>query len=102
MKLFGIGIFLLFVLNSTAEGHKILGVFPTPWKSHWNVGASVLKQLARAGHDITFVSPFELREPNVRNVILTNYPDSEYTKITMKSKISQFSLSFSWSQTLSQ
>lgn len=61
-------------LMRLSESYKILGVFPTTWKSHWKIGASVCKQLALAGHDVTIVSPFELREPNVRNVILTNVP----------------------------
>lgn len=79
MKLFKLELFLnlIAVFISTSESYKILGVFPTQWKSHWSVGASVLKQLASAGHDVTFVSPFELKAPNVRNAILTNYPQGE-------------------------
>lgn len=73
MKLFRLILTVLAAVLSTSEGFKVLGVFATKWKSHWNVGASVLKQLAMAGHDVTFVSPFELKLPNVQNVILTNY-----------------------------
>lgn len=79
MKLFGLAIFIY--LNSVpiglGEGHKILGICPTRWNSHWSLGAAIMKELARSGHDITFVSPFELKEPNVRNIILTNYPEGE-------------------------
>jgi hypothetical protein len=77
MKLFKSELFLslISILTINSEGSKILGVFPTKWKSHWSVGASVLKQLASSGHDVTFVSPFELSAGNVRNVILTNYPE---------------------------
>lgn len=68
--------FIAFFL-CTSESYRILGIFPTVWKSHWNIGASVCKQLALAGHDITFVSPFELKGPNIRNVNLTNHPDGK-------------------------
>lgn len=64
-----------FSLFGAIECYKILGVFPTQWKSHWNLGSSILRQLAAAGHDITYISPFELNEVNVKNVILTDYPE---------------------------
>lgn len=70
-----ISFILLFV--ATSNGSRILGVFPTPWTSHWKVGSSVVQQLAKAGHDITFVSRFELKTVNIRNVILTNYPEGK-------------------------
>lgn len=76
MKALSLGIFVV-LLAVGAECYKILGVFPTIWKSHWQIGATVMKQLAAAGHDVTIVSPFELKEKNVRNVILTNYPRGE-------------------------
>lgn len=66
-------LFSLFLV--TSEGFKVLGVFPTQWQSHWKIGVSVVKQLASVGHDITLVSPFELKEPNIRNALLTNYPE---------------------------
>lgn len=69
---------ILFVLLcDTSKAYKILGVFPTQWKSHGILGSSVMKQLAFAGHDVTIVSPFETNERNVRDVILTNYPKGE-------------------------
>lgn len=64
-------------LISLSETHKILGVFPTQFKSHWTVGISVLKPLVAAGHEVTLVSPFELKDQKVRNVILTDYPQGE-------------------------
>lgn len=67
----------LLLFGVFAEGYKILGIFPTAWSSHWKVGSSVLKQLAAAEHDITFVSRYELKTPKVRNVLLTDYPEGE-------------------------
>lgn len=76
MKLFASETVLGFVslLIAASEGFKVLSVFPTPWQSHWKIGVSVIKQLAAVGHDITLVSPYELKEPNIRNALLTNYP----------------------------
>lgn len=69
-----LGILVLLVVSFTlSEAFKVLSVFPTAFKSHWNIGTSLIKQLAAAGHDVTLVSPFELKEPNIHNVILTNY-----------------------------
>lgn len=69
---------VLATLFATSESFKILAVFPTIWKSHWAIGASVLKNLAYAGHDVTFVSPYEVKNmQNFQNVILTNYPDGK-------------------------
>ena len=55
-------IFILFcaVLKLT-NGYRILGVFPTQCKSHWIIGHSVMKTLAKAGHSVTIVSPFPLK-----------------------------------------
>lgn len=77
--------FLLFLvlLCATSEAYKILGVFPTQWKSHGILGSSVMKQLAAAGHDVTIVSPFETNQKNVRDVILTNYPKGENENIRL-------------------
>lgn len=68
---------LLVLFCATSEAYKILGVFPTQWKSHGILGSSVMKQLAAAGHDVTIVSPFETNQKNVCDVILTNYPEGE-------------------------
>jgi hypothetical protein len=77
MKFFFQVLLVVFLAIKASESLKILGVFPTTWKSHWSVGASVLKQLAAADHDVTFVSPFELKVKNVENVILSDQATSE-------------------------
>ncbi|XP_058835769.1 UDP-glycosyltransferase UGT4-like [Topomyia yanbarensis] len=57
-------VLLLSVFNWNAlEAAKILGVFPTPSKSHWILGSSLLKELALEGHEVTDMSPFKLSEP---------------------------------------
>nr|XP_019531368.2 UDP-glucuronosyltransferase 2C1-like [Aedes albopictus]XP_019537577.2 UDP-glucuronosyltransferase 2C1-like [Aedes albopictus] len=58
---------LLVVLSIFGTSHtdaaRILGVFPTPSKSHWILGSALLKELALDGHEVTDVSPFKLSKP---------------------------------------
>ncbi|XP_038117139.1 UDP-glycosyltransferase UGT4 [Culex quinquefasciatus] len=49
------------------DSAKILGIFPTPSKSHWILGSALMRELALDGHEVTDVSPFKL--PNAP----TNY-----------------------------
>ncbi|KAL7024819.1 hypothetical protein ACKWTF_013201 [Chironomus riparius] len=70
-------ILTLILLNFTAGScYKILTILPTPFKSHALIGESVVKQIARAGHDVTLISAFRLKEANVKNVVLTDFPDA--------------------------
>lgn len=49
------------------SSYKILGFFPIPLKSHYFVGHSLMKGLADAGHDVTFISPFQETKPKLKN-----------------------------------
>lgn len=53
---------------------KILGVFPYLSKSHTILVQPIFIELAKRGHDVTFVSPFPMKNPpeNYRDVVLTN------------------------------
>lgn len=51
------------------DGYKILGLFPHPGKSHFDVFKPLLKELALKGHDVTVISHFPLDKP------LGNYTD---------------------------
>lgn len=63
-------IFILFCAAiAQTNGSRILGVFPTQCKSHWMIGHSVMKSLAKAGHSVTIISPFPLKTP------IENYHD---------------------------
>lgn len=77
MKLPAVELLFLFCVSLFGANtcYKVLSVFPTQWKSHWKLGASILRELAAAGHDITYISPFELKERNIKNVLLTDYPE---------------------------
>jgi len=59
-------------------GEKILAVFPSDVKSHFNLGRVVLRELANRGHEITFVSQFTLRHKheNITAVKLAGVKES--------------------------
>lgn len=61
-------------------GYRILGVFPTPSKSHYYVGHGILKGLAEHGHDVTMISPFKAFEPieNYTEVFIENSYDRHF------------------------
>jgi predicted CoA-binding protein len=78
-------IFTLFLVNFTAGNcYKILTILPTPFKSHAIIGESVVKQLARAGHEVTLISSFRLEEVNVKNVVIRDVPDGRYIECLCK------------------
>ncbi|XP_045474545.1 UDP-glycosyltransferase UGT5-like [Harmonia axyridis] len=54
--LFVIGLVLC---NSGVENAKILGVFPFLSKSHYAMGNTLLKEMARRGHEVTMIAAFE-------------------------------------------
>ncbi|KAI4462084.1 UDP-glucosyltransferase [Holotrichia oblita] len=58
-----------------AKAVKILCVFPSAGYSHYSVGHVLMEELAKRGHDITFVSPFPPKEQtaNLRDVVLTGF-----------------------------
>lgn len=51
------------------DGYKILGLFPHPGKSHFDVFQPLLKELAVRGHEVTVISYFPLQKP------IKNYTD---------------------------
>ncbi|KAF5275119.1 hypothetical protein FQR65_LT16780 [Abscondita terminalis] len=63
---------LLFVFQVTF-GARILGVYQVPSYSHYQLGDVLLKELAKRGHDVTVISPYEEKEKieNYRTVVLT-------------------------------
>lgn len=63
-------IFYLISIIFQIKSYKILTVLPTPFKSHWLIGSAISRELAKVGHEVTFVSPLELKFKNVKNVVL--------------------------------
>nr|CAH7731538.1 unnamed protein product [Callosobruchus chinensis] len=58
-----------------AECYKILVIFPSPIVSHYILGEALASGLAEAGHDVTMVSPFQIKNlpknGSYREVVLT-------------------------------
>lgn len=61
------------VILQNVESAKILAIFPTVSKSHWIFGSKLMKELANAGHEVTVLSPFPLKNPpkGYRDIELT-------------------------------
>lgn len=63
-------VFLLFCCATS--GYRILGLFPHPGVSHFQFFHPVMKALAEAGHEVTVVSHFPVKEP------IENYKDESF------------------------
>ncbi|XP_013166242.1 PREDICTED: UDP-glucuronosyltransferase 2B10-like [Papilio xuthus] len=65
-KMFGIWVFV--AIFSSIEGYKVLVVFPIPAGSHRNLGDGYVRNLLKAGHEVTYITPFpyESSDPNLR------------------------------------
>lgn len=61
---------ILIFTSHLIESYKILIVSPTPFKSHWIIGSSIGKELAKNGHEVTLIGPFDLKFKNVNSVVL--------------------------------
>ncbi|XP_049824007.1 UDP-glycosyltransferase UGT5 isoform X2 [Aethina tumida] len=75
----------LVAITTLSNGYKLMVVFPIPSRSHFNLGLPLARGLADAGHDVTFLSPYENNytpkngtfRPIVLNEILEGYNESE-------------------------
>lgn len=47
-----ISVLIITGIISSGNSHRILGVFPSPEKSHWAVGEGIVKALCSAGHEV--------------------------------------------------
>ncbi|XP_063371240.1 UDP-glycosyltransferase UGT5-like [Cydia amplana] len=66
-------------LLSPALGYRILAIFPVPSKSHNHLGQGVVGALLKAGHEVTWVTPFPKKEAQKG---LTFIDVSETTELT--------------------
>ncbi|XP_019754233.2 UDP-glucosyltransferase 2 [Dendroctonus ponderosae] len=72
----------LLLILSGALGAKILGIFPTPGRSHYILESTLMRALSDAGHQVTIVSPFH--EPyqsagngSYRQIVLTGVAEAQ-------------------------
>lgn len=72
-------IFLTIVKIHHGDAANILAVFPTQMKSHFMVGQQLLKELALAGHDVTVICPFKIKNPpKTYHEVTTSIPNESY------------------------
>ncbi|XP_076265417.1 uncharacterized protein LOC143199463 [Rhynchophorus ferrugineus] len=57
----GIKVIIFVLLPIFSQCANILGVFPLPGGSHYILAYKLMKGLAEAGHNVTFVSPFKAK-----------------------------------------
>ncbi|KAG5670630.1 hypothetical protein PVAND_000878 [Polypedilum vanderplanki] len=72
---------LIVVFINGIFGFKVLGILPFGSKSHFAIGHAILKSLAEAGHNVTSISPYPLKEP------MENYKDistEDYVEVFFK------------------
>lgn len=57
------------IIGSTASkpSYNFLGVLHTPSRSHFKIGNSLMLALAKAGHNVTVISPYRLDQPPIGN-----------------------------------
>ncbi|KAM3962072.1 UDP-glucosyltransferase 2-like [Aphomia sociella] len=75
---------LLILINASfTESYKILVSFPVPSKSHKNLGQGIIRNLLKAGHDITYITPYPMDNPpaNLRQIDVSSESTSILTDI---------------------
>jgi len=63
---------LLLALTPVVWGANLLVVVPMPARSHQNLFDPIAQELARRGHQVTYISPFKLKNPekNVKQILV--------------------------------
>uniref|UniRef100_A0A182NJM0 UDP-glucuronosyltransferase n=1 Tax=Anopheles dirus TaxID=7168 RepID=A0A182NJM0_9DIPT len=56
-----LGLLLALGCSPQAEAARILGILPSVGRSHYIIGAGLMKALLDAGHDVTIVSPYAMK-----------------------------------------
>jgi hypothetical protein len=82
MKTLCVVVFLFSAICSI-NGLKVLGVLPFGSTSHFAIGHSILKSLAKADHQVTVISPFPQKKP------IKNYRDVDCSSVLVKFKEGQ-------------
>ncbi|CAH0678019.1 unnamed protein product [Spodoptera exigua] len=80
-------LFLGLLLSSSCEAYKALVVFGMPSNSHFNLGNGVVRNLLKDGHEVTYVTPIEYKNPppNLRQIdVSSNFNALPSDKINIK------------------
>lgn len=82
-------LYLIIFLLANAKAARILGIFPTGAKSHFEFNKSIMKSLHAAGHEITIISPFKETEP-LENITFISMSLESLESTTIKGSIENF------------
>lgn len=74
------------ILISVSSAYKILGVFPITAKSHFILFESLMKTLAKRGHQVDIVSHFPQKKP------IKNYQDIISLQGLMESPVNNYTI----------
>lgn len=79
-----LGLICLWTILSSCQGYRILGVFPFSGKSHFMMFESLMKALAKKGHQVDVISTFPLKKPypNYKDTIVLPVPRQFMNNLT--------------------
>jgi hypothetical protein len=75
MKITAVLTTFILLARVQVDGAKILGVFPYPSRSHSILGQALFTELAKRGHNVTYLSPYPFKKPpakNYRDIAITS------------------------------
>lgn len=82
-------VLILTILNTGADGSRILGIFPSPVRSHFVMFESLVKGLAEKGHQVDVISYFSqskqmrnIKEISIRDGLPAKQNNVTYEKAT--------------------
>ncbi|XP_030748578.1 UDP-glucuronosyltransferase 2C1-like [Sitophilus oryzae] len=82
--------FAVILLAQNGQSANILGVFPMGASSHYILASKLMLGLAEAGHNITFISPYEFKtqpkKGSITNLVLEGAGD-EFQKVLKASNL---------------
>ncbi|XP_076648061.1 uncharacterized protein LOC143356343 [Halictus rubicundus] len=87
----------LWTILSTCQGYRILGLFPFNGKSHFMMFESLMKGLAKKGHQVDVISTFPLKKPhpNYKDIIVLSAPRQFINNMTFDNMNSMLTVSVS-------
>lgn len=69
-------LFLLIAAFRAGDALHILGVYPTPHRSHAQLGRCLMKALAAAGHNVTLIGTLAAQPTDQFSTVLVDEYDS--------------------------
>ncbi|XP_033210442.1 UDP-glucuronosyltransferase-like [Belonocnema kinseyi] len=77
-------VILIFFLRREVDTYRVLGVFPLNFRSHFIFFESIMRGLAREGHQVDIISHYELTNPPKNYKTIINLAKLDYPYPTTK------------------